>query len=172
MPKSHVLGVNKMPKSHVSSNKLSLRQLEDLVKEKYSLTKSLSKLNPHNRYQAGQPCFCPFHENHNTPAASIYDDEKGETLYCFSERKLYTVVDVFEKLMSYDVHDLGNRLWQSMSETEQQEWLIANNAYEDVFSKKEEKEDSKKLKQSIAMYKSKKLKLNDLLGQYLAESEE
>lgn len=150
-------------------NKLTLRQLEDLVKEKYSLTKSLSKLNPDNQYQVGQPCFCPFHENHNSPAASIYDDEKGETLYCFSERKLYSVVDVFKDLMHYDIYDLGNRLWKSMSEEEQQAWLIAHHAYEDAFNKKEDKPVSKALRQSIELFKNRKIELNDMLKAYMSK---
>ena len=29
-------------------------------------------------------CFCPFHDNHNTPAAKIYKDDAGDSLYCFS----------------------------------------------------------------------------------------
>jgi len=151
-------------------NKLTLKQMEDLVKEKYSLTKSLSKLNPDNQYQVGQPCFCPFHENHNSPAASIYDDEKGETLYCFSERKLYTVVDVFKDLMHYDIYDLGNSLWKSMSEAEQQAWLISHNAYDQAFDKKEIKPLSKELRKSIELYKSNKINLNEMLNAYMSNS--
>lgn len=146
-------------------SKLSLRQLESLVKEKYSLTKSLSKLNPDNQYQVGQPCFCPFHENHNTPAAAIYDDDKGQTLYCFSERKLYSVVDVFKDLMHYDIYDLGNRLWSSMSEPEQQVWLSKNGQYDisTAFDKPQAKELTKEVKRSVELFKNKKIDVNKLL---------
>jgi len=151
--------------------KLSLRQLESLVKEKYSLIKSLKKINPGGNYQVGQPCFCPFHENHNTPAAALYDDDKGQTLYCFSERKLYTVVDVFKNLLHYDVYDLGNRLWSSMSEPEQQEWLMHNEDYDlaSAFNKVEKKEMSKELKKSAELFKDKKIDLNKFLDDYMSE---
>lgn len=152
-------------------SKLSLRQLEALVKEKYSLTKSLSKLNPDNQYQVGQPCFCPFHENHNTPAASIYDDEKGQTLYCFSERKLYSVVDVFKELMHYDIYDLGNRLWLSMSEDEQQAWLSKNGQYDisTAFDKPGSKELSKEVKRSVELFKNKKIDVEKLLDDFMSK---
>lgn len=151
--------------------KLSLRQLESLVKEKYSLIKSLKKINPSGSYQVGQPCFCPFHENHNTPAAALYDDDKGQTLYCFSERKLYTVVDVFKNLLHYDVYDLGNRLWSSMSEPEQQEWLMQNEDYDlaSAFNKVEKKEMSKELKKSVELFKDKKIDLNKFLDDYMSK---
>jgi len=150
-------------------SKLSLRQLEDLVKEKYSMTKALSKLNPDNQYQAGQPCFCPFHENHNTPSAAIYDDDKGQTLYCFSERKLYTVVDVFKDLMHYDVYELGSRLWLSMSDTEQDIWLAQHGQHDlrTAFDKPESKDLPEKAKQSAGLYKSKKISINEFLDKFL-----
>lgn len=151
-------------------SKLSLRQLEALVKEKYSLTKSLSKLNPENNYQVGQPCFCPFHENHNTPAASIYDDDKGQTLYCFSERKLYSVVDVFKDLMHYDIYDLGNRLWSSMTEQEQQAWLSKNGQYDvsTAFDKPLGKELPEEVKRSAELFKNRKIDIDKLLDEYMS----
>lgn len=152
--------------------KLSLRQLEALVKEKYSLIKSLSKINPDNNYQVGQPCFCPFHENHNTPAASIYDDDKGQTLYCFSERKLYSVVDVFKDLMHYDIYDLGNRLWVSMSEQEQQIWLSKHGQY-DVYSAFDKPEGTvelpKEVKRSAELFKNKKIGVDKFLDDFMSK---
>lgn len=151
-------------------SKLNLKQLEALVKEKYSLTKSLSKLNPDNNYQVGQPCFCPFHENHNTPAAAIYDDDKGQTLYCFSERKLYSVVDVFKDLMHYDIYDLGNRLWLSMSESEQDAWLAKHGQYDikTAFDKPQAEELSDNVKRSAEMFKSKKIDVQKLLDDFMS----
>ena len=39
--------------------------------------------------------FCPFHENHSTPAAKMYwDDDKGIwVLWCFTEHKHFTAYD-------------------------------------------------------------------------------
>lgn len=159
-----------MQKVMLFMSKLTLRQLETLVKEKYSLTKALKKVHPENFYQAGQTCFCPFHENHNTPAAAIYDDEKGQSLYCFTERKLYTVVDVFKELMHYDVYELGYGLWQSMSEFEKQAWLAEHEEYEQsgIFNRQDtDVKVNKELEKAIALFKSKKIGLNDLLKYYI-----
>ena len=145
--------------------KLSLRQLKELVKQKYSLIKALQKLNPDGYYQVGQTCFCPFHDNQNTPSASIYDDEKGQTLYCFSEQKLYTVNDVFTKLMNYDIYEVGNNIWNSMSDEEQYEWLTKNSddSVAEAFNRPPEKEMSLEAKKSIELFKSKKIRLDTLL---------
>lgn len=147
--------------------KLSLRQLEQLVKEKYNLTKALIKINPHNRYQVGQPCFCPFHENHHTPAAALYDDPKGQTLYCFTERKIYTVVDVFKDLMHYDIYEIGNNLWKNMSNEERQLWLAEHQEYEIAGTFDKAKSVSRELKVAIELFKNKKIPLNDLLEKYI-----
>ena len=39
--------------------------------------------------------FCPFHENHDTPAAKMYWDEDKEiwVIWCFSEHKHFTAYD-------------------------------------------------------------------------------
>lgn len=150
--------------------KLSLKQLETLVKEKYSLVKALNKIYEKNHYQVGQPCFCPFHENYHTPAASIYEDEKSQTLYCFTERKLYNVVDVFKNLMHYDVYQLGEGLWKSMSKEEQHVWLVDHDdSFIEAFNKKEEAKSSKNLLLNIELFKNKKISLDCLLENYINE---
>lgn len=40
---------------------------------------------------------CPFHDNKNTPSARIYRDENGETLYCYSEQRLFRPSDLILK---------------------------------------------------------------------------
>jgi len=144
---------------------LSLWQLKELVKQKYSLIKALQKVNPEGNYQVGQTCFCPFHDNQNTPSASIYDDDKGQTLYCFSEQKLYTVNDVFTKLMNRDIYEVGNSIWKQMSDEEQYEWLIKNSSDQtaEAFSRPTPKELSPEAKKSIELFKNKKIKLDTLL---------
>lgn len=146
-------------------SKLSLRQLQDLVKQKYSLIKALQKANPEGYYQVGQPCYCPFHENNNTPSAAIYDDEKGQTLYCFSEQKLYTVNDVFTKLMNYDIYEVGNHIWNNMSNEDQYRWASENQDSDmaEAFSKPAEKEMSADVKKNIELFKNKKIRLDTLL---------
>ena len=57
-------------------------------------------------------CFCPFHENTDTPAAKYYDD--SNTIYCFSCGRVYGSYDL---LMAYSpdtvkeiaqVNDIGD----------------------------------------------------------------
>jgi hypothetical protein len=149
--------------------KLTFKQLEKLVEQKYSLVKALRKHNPGERYEVGQTCFCPFHDNENTPAAAIYEDEGKQSLYCFSERKLYTVVDVFKQLINYDVYELGNYLWHGMSDYEKSEWLKNNSEIDPVelFSKKKETvETNKELEKARANFKYGKISLNELLEEY------
>lgn len=45
--------------------------------------------------------FCPFHENHDTPAAKMYwDDDKGIwVLWCFSEHRHFTAYDYVAKIL-------------------------------------------------------------------------
>lgn len=45
--------------------------------------------------------FCPFHENHSTPAAKMYWDEtKGIwVIWCFTEHRHYTAYDYVEKIL-------------------------------------------------------------------------
>lgn len=123
---------------------LSIDKLKKLVNEKFSLVSLLKKHNPEEHYEVDQPCFCPFHDNTNTPAASIYKDEDGsETLYCFSERKLYRPSDAIEKLLSYDVYELGSYIWNKMSEEEQNLWLVEHNvleSYGDLFNSNNKKD--------------------------------
>lgn len=146
------------------------KQLEQLVGEKYSLVKALRKYKPGEKYVVGQTCFCPFHDNENTPSAAIYEDDGKQSLYCFSERKLYTVVDVFKQLANYDVYELGNHLWHKMSDYEKKEWLKKNSQEDpaDLFSKKQEVEEpSRDLAKARANFKYGKISLNELLGEYM-----
>lgn len=45
--------------------------------------------------------FCPFHENHSTPAAKMYWDEEKQiwVIWCFTEHKRYTAYDYVEKIL-------------------------------------------------------------------------
>lgn len=149
--------------------KLTTKQLEQLVKEKYRLVDLLRKINPDQNYSVGQSCYCPFHENYNTPSAAIYEDGHWQSLYCFSEKRLYTSVDVMKDLLNYDIHELGYYLWNKMSEEEQQVWLSNNEEQKltDAFSKGSNKADSRELEKAIAIFKKKKISLNDLLEIYI-----
>jgi len=60
--------------------------------------------------QISGTCFCPFHDNDKTPAAKFYPD--SNTLWCFSEQKLFTVYDLLEEV-GKDPIEIFNKLWAS-----------------------------------------------------------
>ena len=62
---------------------------------------------------------CPFHHNVNTPSAKMYKDTYGWCLWCFSERKMYTTYDVYEKIMNIDPIKLAEMIWNKLPESEQ-----------------------------------------------------
>jgi hypothetical protein len=128
--------------------KPSIGQLRELINENYSLISILKKANPSGVYHTGGTCFCPFHDNTDTPSASIYDDEGGEKLYCFSERKLYSASDAMEKLLDLDVYEIGSRLFEKMSHEEQDVWLEKHGGsidYLDEFSYNNKEVDEEKV---------------------------
>lgn len=77
-----------------------------------------------NRYSYTRKCFCPFHDNTVDEAAKIYKDERGDTLWCFSEQKKYFPSDVFKrKLIKIDYRKFFYRLWDKISENRKEQLL-------------------------------------------------
>jgi len=111
---------------------LDIKQARKLVNEKLDLTKILKKANPHEYYAIGQTCFCPFHDNQDTKAGAIYEnDETGEeTLWCFSEKVLYTSSHAVELLLKQDIYAVAAKLWARMTDQEQAGWL-SRHSHED-----------------------------------------
>lgn len=72
-------------------------------------------------------CFCPFHHNVNTPAAKVYTSEQagnGGRLYCYTERRSYTVYEVIRRIGYSDeqIHAMVPReYWYSVQDRMKQE---------------------------------------------------
>lgn len=151
--------------------KLTLNTLKKLVEQKYSLTKALKEYNPQENYQTGRNCFCPFHHNENTPAASILAGKEGQPdiLYCHAEQKRYTVADVVSKLMGYNIYEVGYLLWNDMTEHERETFLasIGEVDYNTIFGGQEAHSKSVSVNKSRLLYKENKITLNELLKEYL-----
>lgn len=66
--------------------------------------------------------FCPFHENFETPAAKLYNDgDKGDTLFCFSEQRIYRPSDVFRrKLTEKSFVKVFFKLWNQLDDSKRQ----------------------------------------------------
>jgi 5S rRNA maturation endonuclease (ribonuclease M5) len=71
--------------------------------------------------------YCPFHDNKNTPSAHIYQEKDGSnTIYCFSENRVFTNVDLYKTyLPDIVLDDLAQLLFSKLSE-EQQKSLTLN----------------------------------------------
>lgn len=151
-----------------------MNQLKRLVTEKLKISDILHKYNPEGNYQAGQTCFCPFHDNENTPSASIYDNEGVETLYCFSEKKLYSSADAIEKLLKKDVYEVAQSLWERMGDVEKKQWLESqpDGDFSQMFQFEEDEEDEEEdsnnaLKQIATLFKKRKITLREFLKEYI-----
>ena len=153
---------------------LTTSQLKKLVVEKVDIVDILYKNNPDGHYHPGQTCFCPFHDNDNTPAASIYDNEGITSLYCFSERKLYTSADAIEILLNKNVYEVAKRLWDRMSDAEKQVWLSENSdeSLEEAFSlpSNKDKPVSIEIKKAENDFKNRKITIKELLESIISNS--
>ena len=71
--------------------------------------------------------FCPFHDNQNTPAAHLYQEKDGSyTIYCFSENRVFTNVDLYKNyLPDVNLEDLASLLYSNLSK-ELQDSLMNN----------------------------------------------
>lgn len=148
--------------------KPTLNQFKTLIDEELSMIDLLYKANPDGNYQAGSPCFCPFHDNTHTPSAAIYDNEGIESLYCFSERKTYRPSDVIEKLLDKNVYLIAEKYWNRLSREKKLEFLARTEeeSLEDSFSEETHKKDTKEIESANNAFKYGKIKAHDLLKKY------
>ena len=82
-------------------------------------------------------CLCPFHDNQNTPSAKIYNDESGQTLYCYAEQRLYRPADlcVLGKV-SKSLTQVFSKIYVTLSDVEKN----VSDEYEKKISKNNIKE--------------------------------
>lgn len=81
--------------------------------------------NGYEGYSYEGKCFCPMHENENTPSAKLYHDVKGDTLWCFSEQKRYKPSDIYKKGLARkgSIASVAESLWKQLSEDVQESIL-------------------------------------------------
>lgn len=83
---------------------------EDLLQSKYSLIQSGLSVT------GSGSCFCPFHENTDTRAAKLYQDDDGERIFCFAENKMYRPHDLIARgLVEIDQTALFTLIWKSLN---------------------------------------------------------
>lgn len=151
-----------------TTGELSISQelLRALVNEKVSFVNALRKLNPENYYELRRPVFCPFHHNENTPAAVIYDGDKGETLWCFAEQKLYRPVDLLNKVLHQDAYAIGLQIWNTMDESSKQEFIARHQDFGAASFSVVTKIDPSKLEHINYLFKYGKISYTELMSEY------
>ena len=71
----------------------------DLINAKIPMPDLLNRLGNGHQYSYIGNCFCPFHDNTVSPAAKIFHDETGDSLYCFAEMRSYKPYDALKLLI-------------------------------------------------------------------------
>ena len=87
---------------------------------------------PKGSYVVGRSCYCCFHDNENTPAAKLYSDESGITLFCFAEQKSYRSSDAFLRFTKFPISLIFNKVWSKLSKEEQDFYTNSIDGYEAV----------------------------------------
>jgi hypothetical protein len=65
------------------------------------------------------PCYCPFHDNTNSPAAKFYKEEHNEHIFCFAENKLYKPHHLLTLgIVPFTVSHVFSAIWQNLSNEE------------------------------------------------------
>lgn len=91
-----------------------------IINHYIDMRKLLRKL--HIEVRANNSMYCPFHDNTNTPAAHLYKEEDGShTIYCYSEDKLFSNVDLYKNFLpDIDLEELANLLYKNLSSVERE----------------------------------------------------
>ena len=79
--------------------KVSIRSVRNVINKNFTF----ADLSPKyvNVDSSTGNIFCPFHENHTTPAAKMYWDENRQmwVIWCFTEKIHYTAFDYVDKIL-------------------------------------------------------------------------
>ncbi len=137
-----------------------------VIDREMSIIDVLSRLGVINRqgYSVNRSCFCCFHDNHDTPAAKLYSDECGITMYCFSEQKSYRSSDAFKQFSSIPIHVVFNKVWQSLSQEEKNYYMDRMNADSNKLTDEWRQTISK-----LADFRKRRITYNDVLDIILEE---
>lgn len=107
-----------------------------VINKKIPIPYILNNFLQYNSYSYSGKVFCPFHDNFNTPSAKIYKDKDGDSLFCFSERKVYKASDFFKrKVINYEKEKVFNNIWKRLSEQEKRELYKETGTKEDKINK-------------------------------------
>jgi hypothetical protein len=90
------------------------------INKYYSMKKLLQDLE---LYWGQSSMYCPFHDDELTGKPSARYHEDSDSLYCFSEHKVYTAYHVLKLLYKDDIRIRFREAWANLSEQEREEIL-------------------------------------------------
>jgi len=64
-------------------------------------------------------CYCPFHDNSQSPAAKFYKEEHNEHIFCFAEGVQYKPHHLLTKgIVPFTVNHVFSAIWNNLSDDE------------------------------------------------------
>lgn len=98
-------------------------KLEELVINRYCTFEYLLSYIGQSFPDRPVKCFCPFHENHDTPAAKLYQNEEGESIFCFTENRSYRPHDLLKSgIVPFTSNHVFSAIWQQLGEEEKSQF--------------------------------------------------
>ena len=92
----------------------------DVINDNYSLEKMLRN---YGCYIDGSTMYCPFHDDDVTGKTSAKFHHDTDTLYCFSENKVYTAYHALKILYGQNVNTIFNRIWKTLTKEERLDYI-------------------------------------------------
>ena len=92
----------------------------DVINDNFSLSKLLRE---YGCYLEGSTMYCPFHDDDVTGKPSAKFHHHTDTLYCFSESKVYTAYHALKILYGKNVNQLFNQIWHTLSKDDRLRYL-------------------------------------------------
>lgn len=98
-------------------------QIERYIINKYiSIPKLMDFLGL--EYRIGGNIFCPFHENHKTPAAHLYADDNGYRIWCFYEGRMFGSWNLYKTyLPKINTNELAKEIFNKLPSDKQKQLL-------------------------------------------------
>lgn len=60
--------------------------------------------------------YCPFHNNTDSPAGKLYQDDEGDRLYCFANKRMFRPSDVLKRdMIKIRLQKVFYRIWKKLS---------------------------------------------------------
>ena len=98
-------------------------QIERYIINKYiSIPKLMDFLGL--EYRVGGNIFCPFHENHKTPAAHLYADDNDYRIWCFYEGRMFGSWNLYKTyLPKINTNELAKEIFNKLPSDKQKQLL-------------------------------------------------